>query len=75
MFWQSWLSKDMSNLGFNPDYLGYVIGSQSFVYLVGCLLLPYTCESSPRKLQFVLSILGFGFSCFLMGPSAVLDLP
>jgi len=76
VFWGSWLSDDLSNYpAFNEDYLGYVIGSQSFTYLFGCLLLPYTCEAAPRRLLFVIACAGFGISCFFLGPSKLLDLP
>lgn len=59
----------------NEDYAGYLLSTTSFVYLIACLLLPYTCEKSPRKLLFFLSMVGFGVCCFLLGPSELLGFP
>ena len=77
VFWGGWLSTSMANpkYNFNTDNLGYVIGSQSFVYLVGCLALPYTCEAAPRRLLFCLATYGFSFCIFMMGPSKILNFP
>lgn len=47
----------------------------SFSYLVSCLLLPCTCESSPRKFQFCFAIIMMGFCMLLLGPSKVLQIP
>ena len=75
-FWSSWLAKDMAdNMGFDQDYFGYVLATQSVIYLFGALLLPYTCESSPRRLQFFLATVGFSISIFMLGPSAFFGLP
>lgn len=52
-----------------------MIGVSSIAYLIGCVLLPYTCEHAPRKLMFVFAMIGFGLSMFLMGPSEWLKLP
>jgi len=75
VFWSAWISTDLGALGFPVDDVGYVIGSQSVVYLIGCLLLPYTCESSPRRLQFTVASFGFGVSMLFFGPSIMLDFP
>jgi MFS family permease len=61
--------------GIDEENAGYFLASTSFVYLVGCLLLPYTCEHSPRKLLFALSMFGFGGCIFLLGPSLLLGFP
>ena len=38
-----------------------------------CLILPRFCEHSfPKKLQFVIAMIGYGFTCFLLGPSNML---
>lgn len=76
VFWGSWLDGEMSAYpSFNVDNLGYVIGSQSATYLIGCLILPYTCEVLPRRLLFVIAMFGFGISSFMLGPSTLLNLP
>ena len=75
VFWDAWLFTDLSKIGFNQANSGYVIGSQSFVYLFCCLLLPYTCEHSPRRFQFMFALFGFGFTMLLMGPSAMFKFP
>ena len=38
-------------------------------------MLPYTCDRSPRRLQFVVAIFGFGCTMIVMGPSQLLHLP
>jgi MFS family permease len=55
--------------------VGYIFGAQSFTYLAACLLLPYTCEHSPRKLQFVIAMFGMSACLLMMGPSNLLDFP
>jgi hypothetical protein len=47
----------------------------AFVYLISCLLLPYTCEHTSRKFLFFLSMMGFAGCIFLLGPSEILGLP
>jgi hypothetical protein len=37
--------------------------------------MPYTCKGIPRRLLFVLSILGYCVCCILLGPSKFLGLP
>ena len=74
-FFSSWLENDVKEHGWKENYTGYIMGTQSLVYLTGCLLLPYTCEGSPRRFQFVFAIIGFGFTMFLLGPSKMLKIP
>lgn len=49
-FFTGWLENDIKSLGVDPANTGFILGSQNFVYLVMCLLLPYTFEHSPRRL-------------------------
>jgi predicted MFS family arabinose efflux permease len=58
-----------NKLGLEEQYLGYVLGISSLVYMITTLLLPYTCESLPRKLFFVVSFLGFTVTAFMLGPA------
>lgn len=38
-----------------------------------CLILPHFCESAfPKKLQFVIAMIGYGFTAFMLGPSHIL---
>ena len=75
VFFQGFIPNTLEDLGLDESYVGYVYGSQSVTYLLACILLPYTCEESPRKLQFVVSILGMGVCMLMMGPSELLNLP
>ena len=68
-FWYGFLNKEFEEKGFDTNNIGYVIGSESFVYLCCCLALPYTCVHTPRRLQFMLSMFGLGFGMCLLGPS------
>jgi len=49
VFFQGFMSTTLVALGLPESATGYVYGSQSFTYLVFCLILPFTCERSPRK--------------------------
>ena len=75
MYWSSWLSADILKIGFTEEAAGILLMIMSFCYLAGCLLLPYTCGSGPRRFQFMLSFVGFAVGSFLLGPSLWLGLP
>ena len=74
-FFTGFIGNNLTYLGLESQYVGYAYGAQSATYLIGAILLPYTCEHLSRKVMFVLSILGFGADMFLLGPSQVLNLP
>ena len=59
----------------DETYAGYLLATTSFVYLIVCLSLPYTCEHSSRKVQYVVAMFGMGICIFLLGPSHLLGLP
>ena len=65
----------LASMGFSEDNVGFVLGGQSFIYLVTCLLYPYTCETIPRKLMFVVSMFGMTICMLMMGPSSIVGLP
>jgi len=67
VYFVSFISKELDALGFSG--VGYVLGARSILYLVACLLLPYTCEHSSRKAMFLIAFLGFGGLSVLFGPS------
>ena len=69
------MSPELVGLGFTESQAGQIMSISSFTYLFACLLLPYTCENAPRKLQFFVASLFFAGSLVLMGPSQLLDLP
>jgi MFS family permease len=75
MFWSAWLSVDLSSIGFSDSATGDLQLVQSFVYLFACLILPYTFESSSRRLQFMISFLGFTAFSLMLGLSPWLDMP
>jgi predicted MFS family arabinose efflux permease len=69
-FWTGFISTTLTETyDLHEDMIGYVWASQSLTYLAACLLLPYTCESMPRKLQFVIGVFGMGGCLLLLGPS------
>jgi MFS family permease len=74
MFFKGFLSVDLEKKGF-VDNAGLIMALPAFVYLVACLLLPYTCEHSSRKFLFFLSMIGFAGCIALLGPSEILNLP
>lgn len=75
IFFEGFIAPFFTKLGVASDQVGYLFGSNAFFYLVGCLLLPYTFESSPRKLQFVVSFLLMSVCMLLMGGSEIFEIP
>lgn len=76
VYFQGYIAPYMSHFGFNDEDVGYVMAIQQVTYLPMCLILPHFCETSfPRKLQFVIAMFGFSISCFMMGPSEILNFP
>lgn len=71
MFFKGFLSFELEEKGFGK-HAGEVMAIPAFVYLVACLLLPYTCEHTSRKFLFFISMMGFAGCCFLLGPSEIL---
>lgn len=55
--------------GIPDDTIGYLFAAQCSLYLVMCLIYPYTFEHMSRKLQFVIALFGMGCCHLLMGPS------
>ena len=68
-FWTGFIGPHFSQMGLNDNYTGYVLGAQSFTYLVACLLYPKLFESAPRRFMFVFSILLMVICVLLLGPS------
>jgi len=75
VFWVGWLTTELGKQGFDEGNVGYVIGSQSFLYLLACILLPNLCEKIPRRLLFTMGMFGMGFTMLMMGPSKMFDFP
>lgn len=71
MFFKGFLSAELEDKDFG-EYAGAVMAIPAFVYLVACLLLPYTCEHTSRKFLFFISMIGFAGCIFLLGPSEIL---
>ena len=74
-YFTGWLATSLKDQNFDESNVGYVYGAMCVTYLIGCLLLPYTCEHSPRKLQFFVAMLGFAGCNFLLGPSQFFQFP
>ena len=55
--------------------MGYVFAGQSLTYLLACLVYPFTFEHLPRKLQFLIGMIGLALCHLLMGPSDLVSLP
>jgi hypothetical protein len=52
MFFKGFLSVELVDRGFGEN-AGLIMALPAFVYLVACLLLPYTCEQTSRKFLFL----------------------
>lgn len=73
VFMMGYISVEMVDLGLDENNVGYIMSLQNLTYLPMCLILPRFCESSfPKKLQFVIAMIGYGFTAFLLGPSDIL---
>ena len=73
IFGEAILEKYFIMMG-DEDLLGTAYLVQGFFYLVTCISLPYTCEHSPRRLQFFLAFIGFGICQMMIGPSNLFGL-
>lgn len=74
-FWTGFIAITLTDIGLTDSQVGYVFALMSFTYLISCLLLPCTCEHSPRKFQFFGSFVLMGGCMLLMGPSKLLNIP
>ena len=61
VFWTGYLATVFADeFEIEEDVFGYIIASQTVTYVIGCLILPFTCEHSARKFLFQIAMLGFG---------------
>jgi predicted MFS family arabinose efflux permease len=65
------LTSESSAVQLEEEQAGYVISIPAFTYLIGCILLPYTCEHTSRKFLFFLACMGFAVCNFFLGPSKI----
>lgn len=74
-FYLSLIAKHFQDLQFNDSGAAMAITIANVAYIVGMLSLPLLCKKIPRRLIFVLAMLGFTLTNFLLGPSDILGLP
>ena len=74
MFFKGFLSIELVERDFGEDS-GLIMALPAFTYLLGCLLIPYTCEHTSRKFLFLLSMFGSAGCILLLGPSKILNFP
>jgi predicted MFS family arabinose efflux permease len=60
--------------GYGESVAGYLLASTSLIYLVFCLLLPYTCANTPRKVMYLIAMFGFGLCNLMLGPTEMFGL-
>lgn len=75
IFFTGFMATNLASNGFNANNVGYVYGSQSFVYLFSCILFHKFSGDFPRKLSFVIAMISLTLIMFLMGPSQILHFP
>lgn len=69
-FWTGYLATIFADpYGIEESTFGYIIASQTVAYVIGALVMPYTCEHLPRKFLFQIAMLGFGVCMIFLGPS------
>lgn len=63
MYFKEFMVEDLTDEGrdvhIEEHQASYVISIPAIFYLIGCLLLPYTCEHTARKFLFTLACFGF----------------
>ena len=75
-FYIEWITVNLQrDYGVSEAFGGYMLALCSISYLIGCFLLPYTCEKAPRKLMFVVAYLLMAVSMLLLGPSKYFGFP
>lgn len=75
-FWAGYLATIFeTDYGLSETIFGFIVTSQTLLYVIGCLLMPYMCEHLPRKLLFMIAMLGFAVCMILLGPSELFGLP
>lgn len=76
VYFYGYIGPYLLNLGYNDEDIGFIIASQQVTYLPMCLLFPQLLSRGyftfPRKLQFLLAMIGFGFCSLMLGPSTYL---
>jgi len=75
-FWQSYLPViTEEDYGIGEDTFGYIMSLQTVTYVLGCFLMPYTCEHLPRRFLFIVASFLLGINLLLLGPSKWFGFP
>lgn len=75
VFFEGYIAIYLVKLGLNQNNVGYVMASENITYLPMCIFLPdFFGTSISYKFQFCVGMLGYGLTCFLIGPSKILGL-
>lgn len=75
-FWiGGYMSEHMATLGMDENDFGFLVSANMGVFIVTCLIAPFTCEHLPRRFVFVCAMFGLGIAALMIGPSSALGLP
>lgn len=70
VFFAGYIAIQLVDLDLSENNVGYVLALQNITYLPMCFVFPRIFNKLlPRKLQFVIAMLGFSVTCLLLGPS------
>lgn len=73
VYFYGYIGPYLLELGCQDSDIGFIIASQQLTYLPMCLLFPQLLTRGyftfPRKLQFLIAMIGFGFCSLMLGPS------
>lgn len=75
VYFYGYIGPYLLELGRSESDIGFIIASQQLTYLPMCLLFPQLLTRGyftfPRKLQFLIAMIGFGFCSLMLGPSEI----
>lgn len=75
-FFSAFLSVEIEDkYNVKDNQMGYFFVALSGPYLIAAVICPIIFKTTPRKLQFVISLVVSGFAYLLMGPSQLVNLP
>lgn len=76
-FWiGGYMSEHMvNNLQMDENDFGFLVSANMGIFILTCLVAPFTCEHLPRRFVFAFAMFGLGIAALLIGPSSVLHLP
>lgn len=75
-FWiGGYMTNHLATLGMDENAFGYLVAANMTIFILTCVVYPFTCESLPRRFTVTLSVFGMTVTALMIGPSNTLGLP